>query len=224
MGSHGRCTTWPLNQSDYAYAREFRTEITSHMSFCDFIMLGIATTVMLCKVGHVAVSMLFLVLLNLKRKQTELLLCDAIAFSFGRSRRFAWSLATSAHDICASHSRILKKTALGDWITLTLLVSDLTSAHLTAFSIPITMKWPHTLITLLNCLCIESVTSFFVLELTGESWRPHKRQTSALWSDLAQASLEKLSAFTTKSGFISSALDWKMIIFAVIIRCSEGLD
>lgn len=46
-------------------------KLQGHMSFCDFIMLGFATTAMLCKVRRVAVSMLFLVLLNLKKKQTS---------------------------------------------------------------------------------------------------------------------------------------------------------
>lgn len=66
-------------------------------------MLGFATIAMLCKVGHAAVSMLFPTLLKLKRKWTELLLRDAITLSFGRSWRFAWSLATAPHGICSSN-------------------------------------------------------------------------------------------------------------------------
>lgn len=69
-------------------------------------------TEILCKVGHVTVSVLFPVLLNLKRQQTELLLRHAIVFYFGKSRRFTLSLDTSTHGICASNSRISKKPAL----------------------------------------------------------------------------------------------------------------
>ena len=89
-------------------------KLQGNRSFCDFIMLGFATTAMLCKVGHVVVSMFFPALLKLKRKQTELLLCDAVTLYFGRSWRFAWSLAASIHGVCVSNGRILKKPALGE--------------------------------------------------------------------------------------------------------------
>lgn len=101
MEANGRCTKWPLNESDYAKVRMLYV-----------ILQFYNATEIVCKVGHVTVSVLFPVLLNLKRKQTELLLRHAIIFYFGKSRRFAWSLDTSIHGICASNSRISKKPAL----------------------------------------------------------------------------------------------------------------
>lgn len=53
-------------------------------------------------------SMLFPALLKLKKKETKLVLCDIITLSFGRTWRFAWPLATSAHGIYASSYGILK--------------------------------------------------------------------------------------------------------------------
>lgn len=63
---------------------------------------------MIFKAEHVAVSMLFPAILKLKRKETELVLYDIITLSFGRTWRFAWSLATSTHGIYASSYGILK--------------------------------------------------------------------------------------------------------------------